>query len=183
MTVFFLACLAMGLVGLVGTLVVGEGGSDGPGGGDAAGGLPFLSLTTVATALFGVGLGGSAVMLSGGTGGIAAIAAAGCGIILVGLTRGALLPYLLRQQSNSHLGRDSYIGLTGTVTIAIEPGLWGEISFTDTEGSRVRARAVSAEPAPLPVNTPVYIGDVDDDNLHVVTIPDGASDSALPETN
>ncbi len=172
MTIFFLACLAMGLVGLVGMIIVGEVGSDGPGAGDAAEGLPFLSLTTAATALFGVGLGGSATLLAGGAGGVAAIAAAGCAIVLVFLTRGVLLPYLLRQQSNSHIGRHSYIGLTGTVTIAIEPGQWGEISFTDIEGSRVRARAVSAEPGPLPVNTPVYIGDVDDDNVHVVAIPD-----------
>jgi len=170
----------MGLVGLVGSIVVGDAGSDG---GDAAQGLAFLSLTTAATALFGVGLGGSATLLAGGTGVVAAIAAAGCAIILVFLTRGVLLPYLLRQQSNSHIGRHSYIGLTGTVTIAVEPGRWGEIAFTDIEGNRVRARAVSAEPAPLPANTAVYIGDVDDENLHVVAIPDSASDSALPETN
>ncbi|WP_430334620.1 NfeD family protein [Rhodococcus sp. ACT016] len=180
MTIFFLACLAMGLVGLVGTIVVGDAGSDS---GDAVEGLPFLSLTTAATALFGVGLGGSATLLAGGSGGVAGIAAAGCAIVLVFVTRGVLLPYLLRQQSNSHIGRHSYIGLTGTVTIAIEPGQWGEITFTDVEGSRVRARAVSAEPAPLPVNTAVYIGDVDDDNVHVVAITDSTSDSALPETN
>ncbi len=43
-------------------------------------------------------------------------------MIMVFLARGVLLPYLMRQQGNSHTGRLSYIGLTGVVTLSIEPG-------------------------------------------------------------
>ncbi|RDI32636.1 hypothetical protein DEU38_103373 [Rhodococcus sp. AG1013] len=183
MTTIYLACLAMGLVGIVGTLVVGETGSD-VGDTDGGSGLPFLSLTTVATALFGVGVGGSGASVAGGSGLVAALTATAGAIVLVGLTRGVLLPYLLRQQSNSHIGRQAYIGLVGTVTIPIAPGGWGEVAFTDTEGNRVRARAVSAEAVMLPVDARVYIGDIDADNVHVVAVPDDlASDSPLHKSN
>ncbi|MFZ2527531.1 MAG: hypothetical protein WAX14_07740 [Rhodococcus sp. (in: high G+C Gram-positive bacteria)] len=167
MDIFYIACLAIGLVGIVGTLIVGEIGSEF--GGD---GLPFLNLTTVATASLGVGVGGGAATLLGFGSVPAAVAAAGTAAIMVLVTRGVLLPYLLRQQGNSHTGRASYLGLTGVVTLTIEPGGWGEITFTDTEGNRVRSRAVSTETAALPANSRVYIGDLDDDVLHVVSIPD-----------
>ncbi|MCV7083476.1 hypothetical protein H7H37_22345, partial [Mycolicibacterium insubricum] len=41
-----------------------------------------------------------------------AIAVAG-GLALMAAFQGLLLPYLRRQEANSHLGRDSYVGLLG----------------------------------------------------------------------
>ena len=183
MATAFIVCLAMGLVGIVGVLIVGEAGAGlGDTGSD---GLPFLSLTTLATALLGFGAGGGAVTALGGEAWVAGVAAVGAAAVLVVLTRGLLLPYLLRQQSNSQISRLSYIGLTGTVTIPISPDGWGEIAFVDADGNRVRSRAVTTEPAVLPTGTPVYISDAfDDEHLHVVSIPDSSTtNNALPETN
>ena len=181
--IFYIACLAMGLVGIVGTLVVGEVGSElgNTGGGD---GLPFLNLTTVATAFLGIGVGGGAATLLGFGTTAAAVTAACTALVLVAVTRGVLLPYLLRQQGNSHTGRLSYIGLTGVVILSIEPDGWGEIAFTDTEGNRVRSRAVTAEATALPADSRVYIGDVDEQVVHVVSIPDDPHTGLrMPESN
>lgn len=184
MDIFYIACLAIGLVGVVGTLIVGEIGSEFGDTGSGGDGLPFLNLTTVATASLGVGVGGGAATLLGFGSVPSAVAAATTAAIMVLVTRGILLPYLLRQQGNSHTGRASYIGLTGVVTLTIEPSGWGEIAFTDTEGNRVRSRAVSAETATLPANSRVYIGDLGDDVLHVVSIPDDPRiNPQLPESN
>ncbi|WP_420750656.1 hypothetical protein [Rhodococcus sp. O3] len=181
MDIFYIACLAMGLVGIVGILVGGETGSEL---GDAGDGLPFLNLTTVATALLGIGVGGGTATLLGFGTVAAAVAAACTALVLVVVTRGILLPYLLRQQGNSHTGRLSYIGLTGVVTLSIEPGGWGEIAFTDTEGNRVRSRAVTAEATALPADSRVYIGDVDEQVVHVVSIPDDPHTGLrMPESN
>ena len=49
---------------------------------------------------------------------------------------------------------------------------WGEVSFVDSDGNRVRSRAKTAEPAALAKSTPVYIADVDADYVHVVAVPD-----------
>ncbi len=135
-------------------------------------GLPFLSLTGVSAGLLGAGTGG---LISGWAGvpplGAGAIAVAG-GLALMAAFQGLLLPYLRRQEANSHLGRDSYVGLLGIVTLDIPADGWGEVSFVDSDGNRVHARAVTAEPSALPKTTKVYIADVDPDAVHVVAIPE-----------
>lgn len=184
MSVAFVVCFVVGLVAIVGSLVVGElgdlvGGVDGD-----VGGVPILGPTTIATALFGVGAGGLAATGFDLAAAPAWLAAVSGGVVLVALTRGLLLPYLLRQQANSHVGRASYVGALGTVTLALVGDDWGEVSFTDGDGSRVRARAVTAEPGDLPVGTRVYIADVDRDYVHVVAVPDVSHpDLQLPESN
>jgi hypothetical protein len=60
----------------------------------------------------------------------------------------------------------------GTVTLTIAAEGWGEVSFVDAEGNRVQAKAVSAQPMALTTGTTVYIADVDDQYLHVVTVDD-----------
>lgn len=134
-------------------------------------GLPFLSLTSLAAGLLGAGTGG---LVSGwaGLGGLGAGAVAlFSGALLILLLQGMLLPYLRRQESNSHLMRASYIGLLGTVTLDVPADGWGEVSFVDAEGNRVRARAVTAEIETLAKNSLVYIAEVDDEYLHVVAVP------------
>lgn len=178
MNTFFIVCLAVGLVGIVGTLIVGEVGSDLGEVGSSGDGLPFLGLTTLATASLGLGTGGGVAALLGAGDVAAVVAAIVTALALVFLTRGLLVPYLLRQQANSHTGRQGYVGRIGIITLPIEPGGWGEVAFTDVDGSRVRSRAVSAEREPLPVNSRVYIGEVDEDALHVVSIPDDPATTA-----
>jgi hypothetical protein len=92
--------------------------------------------------------------------------------VLVFTLNGLLLPYMRRQQSNSHRGRSSYVGLLGTVTLEVPPGGWGEVSFVDADGNRVFSRAKSDEADALPKATRVYIADIDPDFVHVVAVPE-----------
>ncbi|MGV9803717.1 hypothetical protein ACWDTP_37295, partial [Mycobacterium sp. NPDC003449] len=80
-------------------------------------GMPFLSLTGISAALVGAGTGGMVGTWAGLGAFGSAVLAAVCAVALVALLNGVLLPYLRRQQSNSHKGRSSYIGLLGTVTL------------------------------------------------------------------
>ncbi|MCV7192304.1 hypothetical protein [Mycolicibacterium brumae] len=133
-------------------------------------GLPFLSLTGLSAGLLGAGAGG---LVSGwaGLGGLGSgLIAAGSGVALMFALQGLLLPYLRRQEANSHRGRASYIGLLGEVTLDVPADGWGEVSFVDPDGNRVRARAITAEPEALPKSTRIYIADVDSEFVHVVAV-------------
>ena len=170
MTIGYIASFAVGVVALLGSLVVGEFADVGHAGhGDSA---PFLSLTTIATAIFGFGAGGLGAGLLDVSEPILLLTGVAFAIVLVVAFRGLLLPYLLRQQSNSHFGRASYVGLLGRVELTIPVDGWGEVSLIEPAGGRVRVRAKSAEPDPLPPATQVYVADVDDEFVHVVAVPD-----------
>ena len=169
----YLAAFVVGGIAVLAALVLtdvdlGHGG----GHGTAEGGLPFLSLTSLSAGLLGAGTGGLDRHLGRPASARSAAVAVTSGLLLIGGLQGVLLPYLRRQQANSHRGRSSYIGLLGTVTLDVPAAGWGEVAFIDADGNRVRARAVTAEPNTLTKSTPVYIADVDADYLHVVTIPD-----------
>ncbi|MFH5209969.1 NfeD family protein [Antrihabitans spumae] len=173
MTAVLIACFAVGVVALAGSLVVGEFGGDHQiGAGGHGDGISFLSLTTIATAIFGFGAGGLGTKFAGGSDALQISVGAAASVGLVALFRGLLLPYLQRQQSNSHFGRSSYIGLLGRVELSIPVDGWGEVSFVDPDGSRVRAKAKSAEPNVLPTASRIYITDVDDEFVHVVAVPE-----------
>jgi len=135
-------------------------------------GMPFLSLTGLSAALLGAGTGGLVSTWSGLGALPAALVAGGSATALVVALNGLLLPYMRRQQANSHRGRSSYIGLLGTVTLDVPVDGWGEVSFVDADGNRVRSRAKSSEPAALTKSTPIYIADVDNDFVHVVAVPE-----------
>ena len=164
MTAVYLAAFVVGgLAVLSALLLTGVGHGDG---------MPFLSLTSVAVALLGAGTGGLAGTAAGLRGWGTAALALGSAALLLGVLHGALLPYLRRQQGNSHRGRSSYIGLLGTVTLDVPAGGWGEVSFVDADGNRVRSRARSSEPQNLPKSTRIYIADVDAEFVHVVAVPE-----------
>lgn len=166
MTTVFLATFVIGLAALAGTAVFGEFDSDV---GDD--GLPFLSLTAAATALFGLGAGGLVGELAFDSTAVAVPLGLGTAVVAVFLTRGLLLPYLRRQQANSHTGRAAIIGTVGTVTLDIPAGQWGEVEFTAPDGGRARMRAISDEDGTLRKGARVYINDADKTQLHVVAIP------------
>ena len=166
MTAFYLALFVVGGIAVLSALLMADFG--GHGGHE----LPFLSLTSVAGGLLGAGTGGLvSTWLGSGTLG-AAIVAVGSALVLILVLQGLLLPFLRRQQSNSHSGRASYVGLLGTVTLEVPVDGWGEVAFVDSDGTRVRARAITAEPEALSKTTRVYIADVDADYVHVVAVPD-----------
>ncbi|MEE6165152.1 MULTISPECIES: hypothetical protein [unclassified Mycolicibacterium] len=163
MTAVYLAAFVVGGVALLAALLLADVGH-----GD---GMPFINLTALSVALLGAGTGGLIGSWTHlGTFGTAVTAAA-FAVVLVFVFNGLLLPYMRRQQSNSHRGRSSYIGLLGTVTLEVPAGGWGEVSFVDTDGNRVFSRAKSAELAALPKSTRVYIADIDPDYVHVVAVP------------
>jgi hypothetical protein len=128
-----------------------------------------LSLTALAAALLGAGIGGLVSDWAHLGALTSVIVAAVCGTALAAVLQLVALPYLRCQQSNSHRGRVSYIGLLGTVTLEVTAGGWGEVTFVDADSSRVRSRAKNTEPRDLPKSTPVYIADVDDQFVYVVS--------------
>lgn len=84
---------------------------------------------------------------------------------------------LARQEANSLLGRESYRGLPGYVCLGIPASGTGQISFTDRNGARVVAAAVTSDGRDLPSSTPVSIVDVTRDAVVVKPI----SPSELPK--
>ena len=164
MLAVYLAAFVVGGIAVLAALLLADVGH-----GD---GMPFLSLTGLSVALLGAGTGGLiGTWLGLGTAWSAVLATA-CAVVLVFTLNGLLLPYLRRQQSNSHRGRSSYVGLLGTVTLEVPPGGWGEVSFVDADGNRVFSRAKSDEADALPKATHVYIADIDPDFVHVVAVPE-----------
>ena len=173
MTAAYVAAFAVGGIALVVTLLLGDVGGGHDIGNDVGhDGLPFLSLTSLSAAILGAGAGGLLSTWAGMSALGAGLVAVGTAAALVLILQGGLMPYLRRQQANSQRGRASYIGRLGTVTLEIPTEGWGEVSFADADGNRVRARAVTAEPAALLKATRVYIADVDADYVHVVAVPD-----------
>jgi len=79
----------------------------------------------------------------------------------------AVFPYARRRRELRD--RAGYIGLSGTVTRAIPVGDFGEVSFRDRNGNRVRLPGKSSEPAALPTSTRVYITAVDQEFVHVAS--------------
>lgn len=168
MTAAYVAAFVVGGLAVLSALLLTDIGGD-SGAGD---GMPFLSLTGLSAALLGAGTGGLIGTWAGFGAVVAGGIAVGSAVVLVFVLNGLLLPYLRRQQANSHRGRTSYIGLLGTVTLDVPVDGWGEVSFVDADGNRVRSRARSSEPGPLPKSTPIYIADVDADYVHVVAVPE-----------
>lgn len=164
MTAIYLAAFGVGGVAVLAALLLTdvELGHDG---------MPFLSLTSLSAGVLGAGTGGLIATWFGLGPTGSAIVAVVSGLVLIGALQGVLLPLLRRQQSNSQRGRASYVGLLGEVTLDVPTDGWGEVSFVDVDGNRVRARAVTAEPSTLSRSTRVYIADVDADYIHVVSIP------------
>ena len=77
---------------------------------------------------------------------------------------------LARQQYNSLLGRDSYVGCRGRVTLRVPPaGGHGQVAFADRGGAMVYERATSTS-ADLPRGAYILVVDITADG--VVVEPD-----------
>ncbi|WP_024795171.1 hypothetical protein [Tomitella biformata] len=163
----FLITFVVGLAVLIGTAVFGEleiSDADGPLGG-------LLSVTSASTLLFGWGASGLVLAAASDLPHpIVALLAIAPAASLLFVFRGLLLPWMARQQSNSHASRTAYIGRTGQVRVAIPADGWGEVTFLDEDGALTAAKAVTAEPAGITIGQEVYIADVDADVVHVVAI-------------
>jgi hypothetical protein len=177
-TAVYIGAFAVGAISVLSALLLAEFSI---GGGHGADGLPFVSLTSLSAALLGAGAGGLIGTWADLGGALSGVIAAVCAIVLLLGLQGLVLPYLRRQESNSHKGRISYIGLLGTVTLEVPSGGWGEVAFVDADGNRVRSRAVTAEPHALLKSTQVYISDVDADVVHVVSVEGAIPPPPAPE--
>lgn len=171
----YLAAFVVGGIAILATFLMADVGGGHAGHIDVGGGhdgLPFLSLTSVSAAVLGAGTGGLIATWAGLGGLLSGVVAGVSAVALLAILQGVVMPYLRRQQANSQLGRASYVGLLGIVTLDIPIDGWGEVAFVDGDGNRVRARAITAETQPLTKATRVYIADVDADHVHVVAVPD-----------
>lgn len=169
MSTLFLLCFIVGAVALIGTLLIGEFGSSA---GHPSDGLPFLSLTSIASVIFGFGAIGGAAQLAQLSEPVSIAVGVAGGCVLVGAFRGLLVPYMVRQQSNSHFGRTDYLGRIAVIEIAIPAGGWGQVSVADPYGGRVRLKARSSESVDLATRTEVVITDLDPEFVHVVAVPE-----------
>lgn len=116
------------------------------------------------------GLGAQAVGLSGWI--TLPVALAGFfGMAVV--VRQLVLRPMWRQQSNSLLSRDSYVGSRGQVTLGIRSGETGLVRFLDRNGTPVTDYAVAADGGDLSTGTDVLVVDVTPQ--HVVVDPDPLS--------
>lgn len=113
------------------------------------------------------GLGAQAAGLSGWiTLPIALVGLVGMAVVI----RQLVLRPMWRQQSNSLLSRDSYVGSRGLVTLGIRSGESGLVRFLDRNGTPVTDFAVTGDGVDLPAGTAVLVVDVTPQ--HVVVDPD-----------
>lgn len=133
-------------------------------------GPSWFSLSLISVAL--ISFGGAGLALShygivGFPGLIIQVAATA--LAYVGVRKYIVAP-MMRQQGNAAVTPQSYVGRTGTVTLAIQQGHWGQVQFTDVNGATVRLRAVSDVDTVLNTGQPVKIISVNGDQALVATI-------------
>ena len=132
-------------------------------GADAA---KLLSLRAMVYGLFGFGASGIVLHLlwSGTRGGTAALVAGAAGLVSGGLAS-AVFGYLKRSEAGQMPGEESFVGLAGKVTVAVEAGSPGTVSV-QRGGRRYRVRARAADlnggGGSLPEGRPVVVVDMKD---------------------
>ena len=126
----------------------------------------LFSIRSIINALFGFGAAGTMlhVLLGGSQPGLTAVIAGG-----TGLASGALIStvfgYLKRTETGALRGEDSFIGLTGEVSLEIAPGSSGTVTVRRGDRRvRIRARVADsyAETEALGAGHPVVVVDMKD---------------------
>lgn len=79
---------------------------------------------------------------------------------------------LRRQESNSHVMRDSYKNQIARVILAIPPKGTGQVAFYNSNGVYVTQVAESHEDTELPAGSSVLIYEVDKHRVHVMPSPE-----------
>ena len=166
-----LAFLMMLIVGggfLVFSLLVGEVSDFIGDQGDASGneGPGWTSPSVIAGFLCAYGLTGFIASRSGLHGILAFGLGAAVGLV-VAFGMITFLRTLARQQGNSQLSNETYLGLTAVVTLSIPPGGKGEVQFRDKNGVLVRKVAASTWAQTMPVGTETNIKTVLADHVVV----------------
>jgi hypothetical protein len=175
----YLAALGFGGTLLGATLVLGgehHGGPSHPGHdlGEVLGWLPLTSLRFWTFFLgFGGGVGALLTYAAVGSPALIAALAAGTGWA-TGVGAVATIRMLKAGSVSSQLGAGDLPGERGVVTVGIDPGDVGKVRFL-AKGRQIDLLATSADPAALPIGTPVIVVDGGDgDRVVVARDPDPA---------
>jgi membrane protein implicated in regulation of membrane protease activity len=154
--------LAAGLAFLILTLFLGEIGDLVGGNTDVAhgGGLPWMSFTTVSLALVGWGLSGLIAVHLGLTSWLVFLAATAISVLFVVAVMLLIIKPLLRQQANSLVSQQSYVGSQATVILDISPDNAGQIQLTDPNGALVTLPAASTNAVSIPKGSTVIISEI-----------------------
>jgi len=113
------------------------------GGGGATGAFKILSLRTVVYALFGFGAVGTSLTRFWGAEAVLQTAVyATVGAALTGLVGSAFFGFMKRSATGDRLGDDSFVGLSGKVTLPLSAGSVGKVKvFRGDRGYTLRALA------------------------------------------
>jgi hypothetical protein len=182
----YLVVLLVSVLLLIAALVLGFGHESDfgheVGSGDAGGGPvghletdgpSWLSGRVILGAAAGFGAFGLGAQAAGLSGWITVpVAVAGFFGMAVFVRQLVLLP-MWRQQSNTLLSREEYVGSRGQVTLGIRSGETGLVRFIDPNGTPVTDYAVAGDGGDLPAGTDVLVVDVT--ARHVVVDPDPLS--------
>lgn len=144
--------------------------SAGHGGDVAADGPSWVSGRVILGAAAGFGAFGLGAQAAGLAGWVTLPIAVAGFVGMAVVIRQLVLRPMWRQQSNSLLSRDSYVGSRGHVTLGIRSGESGLVRFLDRNGTPVTDFAVTADGLALPAGTAVLVVDVTPQ--HVVVDPD-----------
>jgi membrane protein implicated in regulation of membrane protease activity len=120
----------------------------------------WLSTKVIAASLVGFGATGF-IAASAGAPAFASWPVAAAGLVAVGA--GALflvLKPLSRQQYNSLMSRYNYVGMRAVVTLEIEAGGSGQVTFRDRQGARVNQTARADHGEAVAKGSPVEIVDL-----------------------
>jgi hypothetical protein len=130
----------------------------------------WLSMKLLAASTVGFGSAGLIASQLGASVGLAWVIA-GAGFFLVGAgTFFWVLKPLAKQQSTSLINRNSFVGRTGTIELAIPENDFGTVTFVDANSAYVTQPARSHNGEPIASRTPIIIVDVTPDV--VIVTPD-----------
>lgn len=163
----YLAILIAGVVLLAVSFLFGEIGDLFDGGVDSGDGPGILSVSIIGAALSFLGGTGLLVTRLGWDVIPSLLLALLIGIAGAFSVRQFFLKPLMKQQGNSHIGRDSYVGINAIVTLEIMPKGWGEVRFIDANGASVFSKAISGSSRALTVNQQVTITQIAADQVVV----------------
>lgn len=154
--------LLIGVLALVVTLFMGDFEHDFDHDIDSSvDGPSWFGLNMISVMLIGIGgIGLMAVYYGDVEGGPSVIVAVAGGLFFGYLIRQFVLKPLFRQQYNSLLNANSYVGLKANVTICVEPRGIGQVRFRDNNGATVLRTARTDGAEPLDVGQTVIITDV-----------------------
>jgi membrane protein implicated in regulation of membrane protease activity len=133
-------------------------------------GMPFLSLTNVSAAITGGGISGLLSAEFGAQTSTSVTISTVAGILTFVAAQG-LHNAVKGGEPNEIRGLSASIGCLGHVSMTIPEKGWGEVTYTDYDGSLVSRRAISADGTPLGNGAHVYISDVDGETLLVIEVP------------